>query len=211
MLDRSYFYDECSEEEMFWLRTFVEGCAKSRLKLSHLHTILPSIIRRMKDGQRYAEIGSHVGGSALTVKYADRKRKIFCYDFPDAGWGGIEGSNKMFRRNLAGFSGVYYSTGDSHSAVMKQAIKFNAPYGVFLVDGDHSDEGAYEDLELAYSCLEPDGYLVFDDISHHPYLRQTFIRFCGNNKIDKYITIDHLTGSERKYNFERRGVAILRK
>jgi hypothetical protein len=165
----------------------------------------------MAYGQKYAEIGSHVGSSALTVKFADRSRRIFCYDFPNAGWGGIEGSNVMFRRNLKGFKGVNYSTGDSHSSIIKNAIRFNGPYGVFLVDGDHSDEGAYEDLELAYSCLEKDGYLVFDDTAHHPYLKHTFLRFCSNNSIDRYITIDHLTGLERKHGFQRRGVAILRK
>lgn len=211
MISRDMFYSELSEDEILWLRHFLEGATKRRFDATHLHTILASVALRIPKGGKYAEIGSHVGGSALTVKYTNREQEIYCYDLPDGGWGGIENSNAAFRRNLRGFTGVCFSTGSSHSDVIKSAIKFNGPYDVFLVDGDHSDLGAYEDLELAYANLKKGGYLVFDDTSHHPYLKNTFIRFCGNNKIKDYIIVEHLTGSERKYKIGTRGVGILRK
>jgi hypothetical protein len=40
------------------------------------------------------------------------------------------------------------------------------------VDGDHSEEGAFDDLYAVIPHLSVGGILVFDDIAHpaHPYL-----------------------------------------
>lgn len=39
---------------------------------------------------------------------------------------------------------------------------------LFHVDGDHSIQGAYLDLEKAYKCLSPNGVIVIDDTTSCP-------------------------------------------
>ena len=50
--------------------------------------------------------------------------------------------------------------GDSKETVPKIEGEFDW----ILVDGDHSPEGAYQDLENAYKKIAKDGVIVFDDI-----------------------------------------------
>lgn len=65
-------------------------------------------------------------------------------------------------------------TGDSHVELMKLRgsgylvgvgrVKPRPTFNLILVDGDHTDEGAAQDLEDAFALLEPGGFLVFDDV-----------------------------------------------
>ena len=211
ILKREDFLNDVGEDEILYLKYFIEGCTKRKMDLSHLHVALYTLSKNLPEKAKYAEIGSHVGGSALSVKYGNRFREIFCYDLPNGGWGGINNSSHSFRKSLNGFRNVQFNTGSSHSEIIKSIVEFNGPYDLFLVDGDHSDEGAYEDLELAFLNLKAGGTLIFDDTVHHPYLKDTFIRFCRNKKLNDYILIDHLTGMEIKYKFQKRGLGILKK
>jgi len=45
-------------------------------------------------------------------------------------------------------------------------------FDLITVDGDHSEEGAFDDLLNVIPHLNVGGILVFDDIAHptHPYL-----------------------------------------
>ena len=45
-------------------------------------------------------------------------------------------------------------------------------FDLILVDGDHSEAGAHQDLQNVFPRLAPGGMLVFDDIAHpaHHYL-----------------------------------------
>jgi predicted O-methyltransferase YrrM len=152
--------------------------------------LLFSLANLMDNSMKYAEIGSRTGNSALVVKLAKPEQSIFCYDLPGGGWGGISGSDYAFKKNLSGFSNVNYFTGDSHSDYIKNTVAQNGPYDIFLVDGDHSDEGAYDDLHTAFASLKTGGVLVFDDTIHHPYLKDTFLRFCKDMSVKDYCLIE---------------------
>jgi hypothetical protein len=51
------------------------------------------------------------------------------------------------------------------------------------VDGDHSEEGARRDLEIAFERIAPGGVIVFDDLTHpsHPELRAVWDSFRGRH------------------------------
>lgn len=70
---------------------------------------------------------------------------------------------------------VTYLNGNSHELLKTVTETFD----LILVDGDHSPEGAREDLEDCWKLLEPRGLLVFDDLVHpaHPELREVYRTF----------------------------------
>ena len=56
---------------------------------------------------------------------------------------------------------VVMMSGDSHELL--PALQGGPRYNLILIDGDHTDSGAAQDLEDAFELLEPGGELVFDD------------------------------------------------
>jgi hypothetical protein len=204
-------YSPLGEDDINYLKAFISGATRRKFSITHLHTILGSIVRDTNNKPiKYAEIGSHVGSSALTVKYFNGNASIFCYDAPNSGWGGVD-SESAFRRNLSSFSKTSYSVGNSQSKLCQSNIEYNGPYDIFLVDGDHSSEGARIDLHLAYKCVKKGGYIIFDDTSHHSYLKSVFEKFCKEHKASDYCVVENLTAVEIRLDVLRRGVAIMRK
>lgn len=201
-----------STEEIGELHSFISGFnSENPFYLSHTHTLLFNLAKQLGSTGKYAEIGSRTGNSALTVKYANADRDIFCYDLPGGGWGGVPGSEAIFNKNLSGFTKVNYFTGNSQSDRIKELVAQNGPYDLFLVDGDHSDEGAYGDLCTAFASLKRGGLLVFDDTIHHEYLKGTFLRFCYDKGVREYILIDSLSPAEEAKSILLRGIGILKK
>lgn len=52
--------------------------------------------------------------------------------------------------------------GNSH-AILPHFIEELRRYNLILVDGDHTESGAREDLDHAWELLEPGGVMIFDD------------------------------------------------
>ncbi len=71
-----------------------------------------------------------------------------------------------------------YLDGSSHEMLPRHF--FTRFYDLITVDGDHSAEGARQDLRDAYPLLAEGGYLVFDDVApdfFHPYLLDVWDEF----------------------------------
>jgi len=73
-----------------------------------------------------------------------------------------------------------FLNGNSHELLKTVTERFD----LILVDGDHSAEGAREDLEDCWKLLTLDGLLVFDDLSHplHPELLTVYRDFVADKK-----------------------------
>lgn len=177
--------------------------------LAHTHRVIYQACKSILMG-KYAEIGSHAGNSALTAAFANPKLEIYCYDNPNTGWGGQPNTDSKLKENLSKIPNKSFAYfGNSHSDIIKKSIIENAPYDIFLVDGDHWGDGAYKDLELAYSSIKHDRILIFDDIVHHSYLEETFDRFVEHYRPQKSIKILKLKEDEVYNGYELRGVGII--
>lgn len=183
---------------------------KDRFQLSHTHSFLYNL-NKEHNFKNYGEIGSHVGNSALCILLSSNTTKVNCFDFPNSGWGGSFNTNFFLDRILGkyGQGRASLTLGNSHSIEIKNQIKENGLYDLFLVDGDHSDKGAMEDLEVAYDNLNPGGYLIFDDIIHHPSLETVFDNFVEKIKPFNSYKIKNLNNEEKNNNYLLRGIGVL--
>lgn len=176
--------------------------------------VLSPFIRRYRIGWReakYAEIGSHVGRSAATAALANHYLQIYCYDNPNSGWGGQPGTELYLEKTLIKFASgrSLVKFGDSHSPRIIKSIRENAPYDIFVVDGDHSPDGAYQDLLLAYSVLKEGGILIFDDIVHHKELGPMFVHLTDLYPHKEIVYIKTLLPEERSNGLMLRGIGLM--
>lgn len=203
----------CEFPEAFQLAGEFSEFHGEDIKLSHTHMVLYKIARVMlPQNATYGEIGSHIGNSAATVAKNETTR-IICFDAPDHGWGGDGAAVGKLRKTLDHLNvqdrAATFIEGDSHSDFIKEQIITFGPYDLFLVDGDHSAEGAREDLDVVYSNLPRGGILVFDDLILHPELETVFNQFVKEHKPAYSKKIMALTEAEKKNDILLRGVGVL--
>jgi predicted O-methyltransferase YrrM len=130
---------------------------------------------------RYLEIGVRRGRSLCTVVRGAPQVDVIAFDMWRANYAGMENPGPDFVRREAEQAGhrgrLEFVNGDSRRTV---PAWFAANPGVTMdlitVDGDHSEEGARQDLRNVLPHLARGGVLVFDDIAHpqHPYLRRVW-------------------------------------
>ena len=108
----------------------------------------------------YLEIGTASGGAALLLSREvgfDRAISI------DDGQHLRAPEQKV---NLATIPGVRQFVGDSHSAAagafLQEALQ-GSPIDLAFVDGDHSTEGVWQDIELTLRFCRPGSLLIFHD------------------------------------------------
>ena len=136
----------------------------------------------------YLEIGVRRGRTACTVARAFPDVNIHAFDMWIEGYAGMENPGPDFVRaelKRNGHKGnIQFTDGDSHRTV---PAYFNAHpelrLDLILVDGDHSEQGALEDLNTVIPKLNPGGMVVFDDIAHpgHKYLQKVWRRAMEQN------------------------------
>ncbi|MNK75854.1 O-methyltransferase [compost metagenome] len=127
--------------------------------------------------KRYLEIGVRRGRSTCIVARACPTVDIIAFDMWIPNYAGMENPGPSFvaiELQKHGHMGeIDFIDGNSHETV---PAYFNLhpdfTFDLITVDGDHSEEGAFDDLCNVIPYLAPGGVLVFDDISHplHPYL-----------------------------------------
>lgn len=125
----------------------------------------------------YMEIGVRRGRSMAVVASQSPKASIYGFDMWVQNYAGIENPGSDFVRSemkrVKHRGPLELISGNSHETV-KAFFKKNpeAVFSMITVDGDHSDEGALEDLADVLPHLALGGVLVFDDVSHpaHPGL-----------------------------------------
>ncbi len=125
----------------------------------------------------YLEIGVRRGRSLCTVVRACPTANIVACDIWLKDYAGMENPGPDFVMSEArrhGHQGsLYFIDGDSHQTIPAFFDKYpDTTFDLITVDGDHTEEGAYNDLENVIPHLAPGGVIVFDDVCHpyHPYL-----------------------------------------
>lgn len=189
--------------------TYQFGC-----DIAEIHLFLPQLIETFKP-KKYGEIGSHIGRSAFFVARSSEKyqTEIYCFDYPNAGWGGQPGTQVFLEKTLnltaQNRHTLYY--GDSHSEHIKKSIVSHGPYDIFLIDGDHSPQGMIEDFEAVYDCINNNGIILIDGLYHHPELNTAFdmlIQRFNIKNYRKYLNLDYVYNTHRILN---RGLGIVQK
>lgn len=127
--------------------------------------------------QAYLEIGVRRGRSACMVARGCPSVNIVAFDMWMENYAGMENPGEDFVRQeliKQGHSGdVFFINGNSHQTVPDFFKQYPDTYfDMITVDGDHSVEGAFDDLCNVIPHLSVGGVLIFDDISHpaHPDL-----------------------------------------
>lgn len=137
--------------------------------------------------QDYLEVGVRRGRSLACVFSGSSKVRMTCVDLWVENYAGISNPGPEFVkseiRRLGNPTQLKMLSGNSHDLFPK--FSENA-FDLVTVDGDHSDEGAMQDLVDAYRVLRPGGAILFDDIGHplHPYLSKVWRTFAEKYAMD---------------------------
>lgn len=133
--------------------------------------------------RNYLEIGVRRGRSVCTVARACPTVNVAAFDIWAPNYAGMENPGPDFvRKELLkhGHTGsITFIDGDSHQTVPHFFQRNPAQtFDLITVDGDHSEAGAWDDLQNVIPHLAVGGVLVFDDISHPglPHLRSVWQR-----------------------------------
>lgn len=125
----------------------------------------------------YLEIGVRRGRSFTTVGAAAPSCALVGMDMWVKDYAGMDNPGPDFVREelrRAKHRGpVDFISGNSHEKLPELAAsRPDRRFSMITVDGDHSDEGARQDLLDVIPMLEVGGVLIFDDVAHplHPNL-----------------------------------------
>jgi len=133
-----------------------------------VRTVLGAYVRLLRP-KNYMEIGTRRGHSVCMVaRCATVPLKICCFDAFLPGYAGEPNPGfEHVKKELAKFgcSDAACFVGNSRDTVPEYFENNPDPVELFLVDGDHSAEGARADLLNAIGHVAINGLLVFDDIS----------------------------------------------
>lgn len=120
----------------------------------------------------YLEIGVSNGTSTETVLNTHRPDRMVLCDLwdPQQAWGG---SGKNSHQHISNWlqsqgypeSSVQFLDGDSRVLIPTLKESFD----LILVDGNHSAEGAFQDLVNCWPLLSPTGLMILDDVDHFSY------------------------------------------
>ena len=130
-------------------------------------------VAEMGQPQSYLEIGVRRGRSACAVAAASPATDMYAFDMWQQGYAGNENPGPaLVRSELAKFGycgNIKFIDGDSHITVPK-FLQTNPEllFDCINVDGDHSLNGAWDDLRNVLPRLRVGGVVVFDDTSN-PY------------------------------------------
>ena len=136
--------------------------------------------------ESYLEVGCADGGSLLDALASfPSLMRVAVADTWGSEYGGTgRGGHQHIERavgNLFPQVRVDFYDGDSHQTLSQVVDRFD----LILVDGDHSPEGARQDLEDSWHLLRAGGTLIFDDVGHpeHGYLSDVFTRFADSKRL----------------------------
>jgi hypothetical protein len=130
-------------------------------------------VAEMGQPENYLEIGVRRGRSACAIAAASPATDIYAFDVWEQEYGGNENPGpELVRSELAKFrhqGRVAFVDGDSHATV-PEFLRTNPhlSFDCINVDGDHSLDGAWDDLRNVVPRLRVGGVIVFDDTSN-PY------------------------------------------
>ena len=141
------------------------------------------LLASLRKPQHYLEVGVREGDSLKIVVEAalsSLQKLVLCDDWGGGYGGTARGSHQHVAELLTSWGythEVQWVDGDSHQ-VLRPAIE-GQTFDLILIDGDHSEAGARQDLMDVYSSLAPQGLLLFDDVyfASHPWLTDVLHKF----------------------------------
>ncbi|OGQ89317.1 MAG: hypothetical protein A2289_22550 [Deltaproteobacteria bacterium RIFOXYA12_FULL_58_15] len=136
------------------------------------------------EAQSYMEIGVRTGWSLLQVAQERPHIELTAFDMWVRDYAAAENSSPTKLRSLleaGSYAGkARFVSGDSHLTLpafiggldMGNKGRQHGTFDIVTVDGDHSAEGARQDLDLCVDLVKPGGAILFDDLVHeqHPDL-----------------------------------------
>lgn len=148
----------------------------------------------------YLEIGVCEGDSLVSLlKGHLETRKIHLIDDFGGKYGGTGRGNDLHIRKILDLpkfnrlnSAMIWS--EKSKDVLPVLIEKDHRFDLITVDGDHSENGAREDLHSCWELLNPGGFIIFDDTEHpnHRYLKRVFQDFAKTR--GEYETINENYG-----------------
>jgi ADP-heptose:LPS heptosyltransferase/predicted O-methyltransferase YrrM/glycosyltransferase involved in cell wall biosynthesis/SAM-dependent methyltransferase len=137
----------------------------------NLHVGLAFVANRLQP-RSYLEIGVRTGAAMVQVLHNSSPQTVTGVDLWAGEYSALPNRKEFTERQLAGYqqktgrhAPIELIQGDSH-AILKKLVAQGQKYDLITVDGDHSREGAIQDLEDAFLLLNECGVIVFDDIIH---------------------------------------------
>jgi len=142
-----------------------------------------NLISRRLRPLRYLEIGVRRGKSMAQIAAHNPDCEIFGFDLWITPYAGVENPGPEFVRQemrAVGYAGpLQMISGPSQQTVPKFLDEDRSmAFDVITVDGDHSDQGGWADLQAVAPHVRPGGFLLFDDlVNPHHNLHPIWMRF----------------------------------
>ncbi len=172
------------DEPLLRRRDTIRENIRDGVKFWNVHVGLAYLTRILKP-ESYLEIGVRTGGSFVQALNGVNIETAYALDMWSGQYAGMPNTMEFTKKQIEGFfsktnskTNLKMIQGNSHLVLKKfkdEGLKFD----LINVDGDHSAEGALEDLRDAYELLNEKGAIIFDDIIHpsHGYLLDTAHQF----------------------------------
>jgi predicted O-methyltransferase YrrM len=146
----------------------------------------------------YLEIGVRRGRSIAMVASIAPGTDLYGFDMWAPNYAGMENPGPEFvqseLRKIGATGKIELVSGNSHETLPTFfAENPELQFDLVTVDGDHTDEGAREDLMTVLPKIAIGGALVFDDVSHplHPNLHHVWssaLQDCGLRFVSRAYT-----------------------
>ncbi|WP_441280331.1 class I SAM-dependent methyltransferase [Tardiphaga sp. 862_B3_N1_1] len=179
-------HDDYSE---YLSKYYQEGASRfgSDWRYADIVTVLLALAEQLQP-KSYLEIGVRRGRSVCTVASKAPACDFYMFDMWVSNYAGMENPGPdLVTQELDkfGHSGKrVFTDGNSH-ATLKPFFKANAnlAFDIITVDGDHTYDGAVEDLCEVLPRLKVGGAIVFDDVCHpkHRYLQDVWNQLIEND------------------------------
>lgn len=116
----------------------------------------------------FLEVGVRRGWSTAAVAMASPDCQIYAFDEWHENYGGAPNPGPQFVQSELSKLGynkpIVFISGDSHKTLPKFFKENDETFDMILIDGDHSVEGAWQDLMDTMPHINVGGVMVFDDI-----------------------------------------------
>jgi predicted O-methyltransferase YrrM len=118
--------------------------------------------------ERVVEVGTYAGGTAVgwcTAMRENKRGQLICIDndtYSKNTYPAVTRAN--LKRVGADESPVELLNGDSRQLVQDVAARFLHAVDIYLVDGDHTFEGALRDMENGLPMVKSGGYMLVHDV-----------------------------------------------
>lgn len=116
----------------------------------------------------FLEVGVRRGWSTAAVAIASPDCQIYAFDEWHENYGGSPNPGPQFVQSELSKFGyskpIVFISGDSHKTLPKFFKENNEKFDMILIDGDHSVDGARQDLMDTMLHINVGGAMVFDDI-----------------------------------------------